>query len=144
FLASGSTPQERNRIYRDRIHEVVAARGWPAIVGDQLGRQYFRLFNAKTLLVSQLPGAACAGRVGAYDETAARAPLVALAYASHVALLVFAAFGSACWRQWRRPLAAFALLFFAYQLALYSGLHIMARYLVPMLPFLAGFGGSFL
>lgn len=144
FLSSAPTPQARNAIYTAHVRNLLAERGWFDTVKAQLGRQYFRLFSAKTLLVSQLPGAACAGRINAYAQTSMRVPLVALAYASHILLLVMAAFGIACWRRWRAPIAAFTLLLFGYQLALYLGLHIMERYIVPMLPFLAGFGGSFI
>lgn len=144
FLESASTPQQRNAMALDRIRSVVAERGLASIVAEQLGTQYFRLFNAKTLLVSQLPGPACAGHLGAYAANSLAAPLTVLAYLTHSATLVLGAFGIVLWRRWRRPLAAFLGLFLLYQLLLYAGLHVMQRYLFQMLPVLCGFAGSFL
>lgn len=144
FLASGSTPQERNAVYLDKVQGLVADRGVVTLLGDQLSRQYFRLFSAKTPLVSQLPGAACAGHLSVY-----RSPpwltrtLVVLNDSFHVLMLVAAAFGIACWRRLNRPMVL-VLLFFAYQLALFMVLHVKARFLFPMVPFLCGFAGSFL
>lgn len=114
------------------------------MLADQFGTQYFRLFNAKTLLVSQLPGTACAGRLSAYAvATPMLSPAIALAsYAAHAGTLVLAAFGLALWRRWRQPLALFAAAFLLYQLALYAGLHVMQRYLFQMMPLLCGFAGS--
>jgi 4-amino-4-deoxy-L-arabinose transferase-like glycosyltransferase len=145
YLASGATPAERNAVYLARVRALVAERGLIATLREQLGRQYFRLFSAKTLLVSQLPGAACAGHLSVY-----RTPpwlTRTLGFASvgfHALLLAAAAFGIACWR--RRPdrLAVVVALFLAYQLALFALIHVKARFLVPMLPFLCGFAGSFL
>jgi 4-amino-4-deoxy-L-arabinose transferase-like glycosyltransferase len=152
FLASGATPQQRNALYLDKVRTLVADRGLLRVVHDQLGRQYFRLFSAKTPLVSQLPGAACAGHLSAY-----RSPpwltrtLIGANDVLHVLLLAAGAFGIAC-RRWRPqvPIAqgdrllAVVVLFFAYQLALLLLIHVKARFLLPMLPFLCGFAGSFL
>jgi 4-amino-4-deoxy-L-arabinose transferase-like glycosyltransferase len=144
FLASGTTPQERNAVYRHKVETLLDERGVASVAGDQLGRQYFRLFNAKTPLLSQLPGPACAGYLSAY----AAAPWVANALtaasdAFHVATLVGFAFGIACWR--RRPERALWLIgaYLAYQLALFGILHVKARFLFPMMPFLCAFAGSF-
>jgi hypothetical protein len=41
-------------------------------------------------------------------------------------------------------LQAVVALFLAYQLLLFLLIHVKARFLLPMLPFLCGFGGSFL
>ncbi|HKE48596.1 MAG TPA: hypothetical protein VKB52_11075, partial [Rhodanobacteraceae bacterium] len=53
------------------------------------------------------------------------------------------AFGIACWR--RRPDRAIVLvaLYLAYQLALMAVLHVKARFLLPMVPFLCAFAGTF-
>ncbi len=144
FLDSAPTPQQRNAIYLDKSKALVAERGIGDVLADQFGAQYFRLFNAKTLLVSQLPGTACAGRLGAYAvATPMLSPAIALAsYAAHAGTLVLAAFGLALWRRWRQPLALFAAAFLLYQIALYAGLHIMQRYLFQMMPLLCGFAGS--
>lgn len=144
FLESAPTPQQRNAMALDRIRSVIAERGVVSVIAEQLGTQYFRLFNAKTLLVSQLPGPACAGHLGAYGQSALTTPLTALTYLTHSVTLILGAFGIVLWRRWQRPLAAFLALFLVYQLLLYAGLHVMQRYLFQMLPVLCGFAGSFL
>jgi hypothetical protein len=123
---------------------LVEKRGVFATLGEQLGKQYFRLFSAKTLLVSQLPGRVCEGRVGAYHLAAGwiSEALARLATAWHVLLLVFGALGIATWRRWRHPLVWWMALFAAYQLSLFLGLHVKARFLLPLLPFLGGFAAS--
>jgi 4-amino-4-deoxy-L-arabinose transferase-like glycosyltransferase len=151
FLASGATPRERNRVYLDKIRERLDERGVASIAGDQLGRQYFRLFSAKTPLVSQLPGPACAGHLSAYHSDPPVTGALTLANnVMHVLVLGACAFGIACWR-WRHPPAgksrgvlAVIALFLAYQLALFLLVHVKARFLLPMLPFLCGFAGSVL
>ncbi|MEZ5461072.1 glycosyltransferase family 39 protein [Dokdonella sp.] len=144
YLDSAARPQDRNAIAFDRIRKMVAERGLPDIIGEQLGTQYFRLFNAKTLLVSQMPGPACAGRLGAYAENPLGPALVGLSQAAHTITLLLCAFGVALWRRWRQPLIAFVAVYLVYQLALYFGLHVMQRYLFQMMPLLCGFAGSFL
>ena len=142
FLASAPTPQQRNALALAKIRAEVAARGLGDVLADQFGTQYFRLFNATTLHVSQLPGEACAGRLGAYRATPLTAWLVGASQAWHALTLLLAAFGIALWRHWRRPLVLLVAAFLLYQLALYAGLHVMQRYLFQMLPFLCAFGAS--
>lgn len=144
YLDSAEKPQERNALAFERIQQQIAERGLPDILGEQVGSQYFRLFNAKTLLVSQLPGPACAGRMGAYAPHPLGPVLVGLSNLTHTITLLLCAFGVAMWRRWSLPLAAFVAAYLAYQLALYLGLHVMQRYLFQMMPFLCGFAGSFL
>ena len=64
--------------------------------------------------------------------------------AFHALILATAAFGIAAWR--RRPdrLLLVLALFAGYQLALFALIHVKARFLLPLLPFLCGFAGSFL
>ncbi|MGA9422123.1 MAG: hypothetical protein WBW61_07145, partial [Rhodanobacteraceae bacterium] len=143
FLDSGATPQARNAVTMNKLRAEVAERGIGSVLRVQLGGQYFRLFSAKTTLVSQLPGPVCAGHIEAYAASWLARPLTMLAWLSHALTLVLAAFGLACWRRWRQPLAAISLLFLAYQMALFLGLHVMERYIVQMLPFLCLFAGSF-
>lgn len=145
FLASGTTPQQRNAVYRDKVRAFLAERGVAGVFGDQLGRQYFRLFSAKTPLQSQLPGAQCAGRLSFYRTPAwLTDTLVWSGNAFHALMLAGCAFGIVLWR--RRPDRALWLigLYVAYQLALFGVLHVKARFLFPMIPFLCGFAGSFL
>jgi hypothetical protein len=145
FLASGDTPAERNAVYRGKALALVRERGFLTVIGDQLGRQYFRLFSAKTPLVSQLPGPACAGHLSVYatPDWLTRT-LTIWNDAFHALILAAAAFGLACWR--RRPDAPLVLvaLYVAYQLALMLIIHVKARFLFPMMPLLCGFAGSFL
>lgn len=143
FIESAPTPQQRNAIYGDKVRAEIASRGWLDVIGGQLDSQYFRLFNAKTLLNSQLPGAACAGHLGAYAPSALATPIGWLAAASHSMLLILCAFGIALWKSWRRPFAVFCALYLGYQLVLFLGLHVMERYFFQMQPLLCGFAGSF-
>jgi 4-amino-4-deoxy-L-arabinose transferase-like glycosyltransferase len=143
FLASAATPQQRNSVYLEKVRRLVDERGVPALLADQLGRQYFRLFSAKTPLVSQLPGPACAGHLSAYHSPPwLTRGLIATNDLFHALILAAAAFGIAGWR--RRPdrLLALVALFAAYQLALFALIHVKARFLLPLLPFLCGFAGS--
>ena len=145
FLASGATPQQRNAVYLEKVRALVAERGFADVLADQFDRQYFRLFSAKTPLVSQLPGPVCAGHLSVYTSGPwlTRA-LITLNDLFHALTLTAGAFGIAFWR--RRPdrISALIALFFAYQLALLMLIHVKARFLLPMIPFLCGFGGSFL
>ncbi|WP_395679639.1 hypothetical protein [Dokdonella sp.] len=145
FLASGATPQQRNAIYLDKVRALVEERGGAPLLASQFGRQYFRLFSAKTPLVSQLPGLACAGHLSAYHTPPWLTRGLSVANdALHALILAAAAFGIAAWR--RRPDRMFVLvaLFAAYQLALFALIHVKARFLLPLLPFLCGFAASFL
>ena len=142
FLASAPTPRERNALALARVGRTLAERGIGDVLADQAGTQYFRLFSAKTLLVSQLPGPACAGRLGAYPVGASTPWIAAAAMAWHAITLVLAAFGIAFWRRWRHAVALLVASFLLYQLALYFGLHVMQRYLFQMLPFLCAFAGT--
>ena len=51
FLASGTTPQQRNAVYAEKIEALLDERDIATVVTDQLGRQYFRLFSSKTPLL---------------------------------------------------------------------------------------------
>lgn len=144
YLALPGTPQQRNATMLEESAQIVREQGVLATLGEQLGKQYFRLFSAKTLLVSQLPGRACKGRMGAYhlDSAMLVQLLSLLAIGWHVHVLLYGALGLAAWRRWRQPLLWWIGLFVAYQLALFLGLHVKARFLLPMLPFLGGFAAS--
>lgn len=142
FIRSGATPQQRNAAAMQDIRATLAERGWMDLFLEQLGTQYFRLFNVKTLLESQMPGAACSGHLGAYGDHPLLPALTASSRIAHSLILVLFAFGVALWQRWRAPLAALTAAFLLYQLALYFGLHVMERYLFQMLPFMCGFAGS--
>jgi len=145
FLASAQTPQQRNALYLDKVRALVAERGAGSMIADQVGRQYFRLFSAKTPLLSQLPGPACSGHLSVYTTSPwLTTTLTAASGVFHVLMLAAGAFGLAGWRRRPNPLLAIVALFLAYQLALFLPIHVKARFLLPMLPFLCGFAGSFL
>jgi len=145
FLASGSTPQQRNAVYLGKVREWVAGHGLGNVLAAQLGRQYFRLFNAKTLLVSQLPGPACAGHLSTYHTAPwLTRTLTWLNHASHALILVAAAFGLACWRRRMGMLHLVVVLLAAYQLVLFAFIHVKARFLLPLMPFLCGLAGEVL
>ena len=145
FLASGATPRERNAVYLDKVRRYVADKSVAAVLVAQFDRQYFRLFNAKTLLVSQLPGPACAGHLSVYRTSPIVTQLLTVGNdAAHVLILAAAAFGVACWRRRIGMLHVIVALFLAYQLALFSLIHVKARFLLPMLPFLCGLAGDVL
>ncbi len=139
FLESGATPQQRNTVYTGLILDQIEQHGLATLAAERLSVQYFRLFSAKTLLVSQLHGESCAGRLGAYSAAAPAPWISASAQAAHALTLVLAAFGIALWRRWDRAVLLVAAAFLLYQLALYSGLHVMARYVFQMMPFLCLF-----
>jgi len=144
FLASGATPEQRNAVYLRKVDDLIAERGIARVAADQIGRQYFRLFNAKTPLISQLPGPACAGHLSVYPASPAVSRTLTIANdIFHALMLAGCAFGIACWR--RRPGFAFWLIaaYLTYQLALMAMLHVKARFLFPMIPFLCAFAGTF-
>ena len=169
FIASGATPSQRNAVYLEKIRTLVAERGVIGVLGAQLSRQYFRLFNAKTPLVSQLPGPACSGHLSVYRTPPWLTRTLTVANdVLHALLLAAAAFGIAGWRKQRgavrqrntiptqtlllkgraseqalrATLTLLAGLFLAYQLALFLLIHVKARFLLPLLPFLCGFAGN--
>lgn len=145
FLASGSTPRERNAVYLDKVRGHVADEGVANVAVAQLERQYFRLFNAKTLLVSQLPGPACAGHLSVYRTSPIVTRLLAVGNdVAHALILALAALGLACRRRRIGMLHVVVALFFAYQFALFALIHVKARFLLPMLPFLCGLSGDVL
>lgn len=146
YLESAETPAERRRIYLDRSRRLVERRGvWP-VLRDKLSKQYFRLFSAKTNLVSQLPGDLCRGHIPSYRDPPPPvvAGLTLASHGVHLATLVAFAFGIVLWRRWRRPLALTVGGLLAYQLALYFVLHAESRYAVQLWPLLCLFAGWFL
>jgi hypothetical protein len=144
YMESGATPDARNAWAWQRVREHVDATPPLALARDQLDKQYYRLFESKTLLLTQLPGPACAGYRGAYRD-ASPAAVGAVRWSSHAAhalMLAGFAFGLCLWRRWRVLAPWLLLAFVGYQLALYTALHVQARYLLPMVPVFAVFGGA--
>jgi hypothetical protein len=144
YLQSGATPDARNAWAWREIRAHVDATPLIEIARAQLDRQYFRLFEAKTLLLTQLPGPACAGYRGAYRDASPAAVGVVrwTSHAAHALMLASFAFGLCLWLRWRTLAPWLLLAFVGYQLALYAGLHVQARYLLPMVPVFCVFGGA--
>lgn len=144
YVSLPGTPQQRNAAMLERAEAIVERQGFGTTLIAQLSRQYFRLFSAKTPLLSQLPGPACAGFAGVYRGvgTALVDATIVLAGFWHALTLAGAAFGLAFWRRWREPLFWWIALFASYQFALFLGLHVKARFLLPLLPFLCGFAAN--
>jgi hypothetical protein len=144
YRASGETPDQRDAWAWRKIDARVATDGLPALVVAQLQRQYYRLFESKTLLLTQLPGPRCAGYLGSYAPVPAWIAGL-LRWSSHLAqalTLAGFAFGLFLARGWRAPGRWLLLAFVGYQLALYLGLHVQSRYLLPMMPVFCGFAGD--
>lgn len=144
YLQSGDNADQRNAWAWREIRKRFAETPPGTLLADQLGRQYFRLFASKTLLLTQLPGPACAGYLGSYPPTPP-AVLSVVRWSSHLAhaLMLFGfALGLCLVRDWRTPWLWIVLGLLGYQLALYLGLHVKARYLFPIVPFFCGFAAN--
>lgn len=144
YLNSGTNADQRNEWAKKEIKEKIEKSSISEILLQQVKRQYFRLFESKTLLLSQLPGPTCGGYLQAYQ--AVPAPVVSVmrwtSHFFHALTLAGFAIGLCLWRDWRKPWLWGALAFITYQLGLFSILHVKARYLLPMLPLFCGFAGE--
>jgi 4-amino-4-deoxy-L-arabinose transferase-like glycosyltransferase len=138
YQKSAEDHRERNRLLDAKIRALVRERGWPRVLGDQLSRQYFRLFDKDSFLTDQLPGGAFTERRRGY--LGASRPLAAAvrwtSYGIYALILVGAAFGLALTSPRSRPWAWTVLAFLAYNLAIFLLLHVKTRYRVQFLPFL--------
>lgn len=134
---SAASFDERNRIVVTQIRDFIRERGPVAVVRAQLSKQWFRLFDAGCYLTDQLPGGAAfeSGRAGYLGVPwVLGRVLAATAIGSIVMLLVLAPagfiFGGYRTHRWVGVL----LLFVAYNLILFLGLHVKTRYRIQMLP----------
>jgi 4-amino-4-deoxy-L-arabinose transferase-like glycosyltransferase len=96
WIASADNHVDRNRILRTRIRDLIRVRGLPAVLSDQLSKQWFRLFNPSCYLTDQLPGGAARERVGTgYPGVGPRLgrTVVAATVSSILVLLVIAPAG---------------------------------------------------
>lgn len=152
YLASGEDWGERQEVLHREIRELVAERGVVDVLGDQLWRQYFRLFDRDSYLTEQLPGGALAGGPRGYREppAAVAAALRTASYLPYALLLVLAAAGvalgtkslpSASTSPRRRGWWWLLLAFAGYNLALFLLLHVKSRYRVQLLPALILYAG---
>ena len=154
WRASAATFHERNALLAGRVEALVRERGPARLLGDQLGRQYYRLFGAPSFLDDQLPGGAIAAQgYGYVGPPAWAAGLLRLWSQAHYALLLAAAAFGVWLLPWRRrdtratseaddgaiengrAWLLVAAAFIAYNLALLLFLHVKTRYRVPLLPF---------
>jgi hypothetical protein len=144
YVASGSDSDQRNAWAWSEVSAEVEETTLPALLWRQLAKQYFRLFESKTLLVGQLPGPACAGYLGAYPDVPGWLALIVRwsSHLFHALILAGFAFGLCMQRSWRRLGLWLLLGFLGYQLAIYLGLLAIARYLLPMMPVMCGFAGD--
>lgn len=144
WLSSGSNLAERNAASGRRIRELVAARGVPAILAAQLGKQYFRLFDAESFLTDQLPGGAISERGYGYVEPPAALArgVRAAALTAGVGILLAAAAGVVLApRPLGMPLRLLGW-FLLYNLALLLVLHVKTRYRVQLAPALLAFAAQ--
>jgi len=138
YRDSAPTPGERDAIAWRKSGDLVREQGAWTVLGRQLGRQYFRLFDKDSFFTVQLPGGVQAKRGHGY---VAAAPAVSsalryLSYGLYALILVGAAIGvSVSPLRGRRGLQI-ALAFVVYNLLLFLVLHVKSRYRLQFLPFL--------
>lgn len=139
FQRAGPDFAARNRATREAIRAFASERGWPSILAGQLAKQPFRLLGHETFFTTQLPGGPRAGY--AFRSPALARALRGWAYAWHALILGAGAFGLA-FLAFGRPgwMHALAVLL-ALNAAVFLFLHAKTRYLLPLLPVFALFGG---
>lgn len=144
YMASGTTPDARNAWAWRQVVSRLESEGVATVLWRQLDKQYYRLFESKTLLLGQLQGPACAGYIGAYPDTPRWLALTVrwTSHLFHALILAGCAFGLFLQRDWRRPALWLLLAYVAYQLALFVGVLAIARYLLTLTPVLCGFAGD--
>lgn len=127
---------------RERFIDQMNRNGWVNEALDQVPRQYRRLLDPQTFLVTQLPDGPRSAYAGERDGLARG--MAAWTYVWHGAILLLAGMG--VWMiSWRRPSLWWLFGgFLAYNLALFLLVHVKTRFLLQMwpaiLPFaLAGF-----
>lgn len=145
YFASAETPAERRSLYRRRIRAEVAERGLLDVLRYKLAYQPYRLLNAKTNLVTQLPGPVCRGHNPRYRDPPAPAVagLVLASHGMHLATLTAFAFGLAFWRRWREPTTWVLLGLLGYFAAVFFVGHAESRYALWIWPLLCVFAGGF-
>jgi len=141
YLESADDVDGRTRILWSRIGSLVAEQGVYRLVRDQLAKQYVRLFDPESFFTAQLPGGALQDVPSGYHGVSRglAAFLRALSWASYFALLALVTVGVAA-RPWRhmgrveRAWIAVFVLFFFYNVAMFSVLHVVSRYRIALLP----------
>jgi hypothetical protein len=142
YEASAGTPRERNAALREKIRDKIRGEGLLTVLGRQLSRQYFRLFDKDSFLTAQLLAEA-PGRVAPHPlEAALRSSLRTASHLLYALLLAGAAFGIAVRPPRGTPGLRIALGFLAYNLVIFLVLHVKSRYRVQLMPFLFLYFGS--
>jgi hypothetical protein len=146
YLQGAPDPSAREAVLRTKIARLVAERGvWP-LLRAQLGRQYFRLFHHDSFFTEQLPGGGITAQGYGYVTPPAWLAAVLLTWgaALYGCVLVAAALALATRLEpgVQRAWLAVAILFVAYNLALFLVLHVMSRYRVQFLPVLDLLAGA--
>jgi len=130
----------RNEIYRQKIKGLVRDRGLAKTLGNQLAKQYFRLFDHDSFFTTQLPG----GPRSSYKfrEGAVSSGLRLYSHAFHALLLAAGAVGLARLRVLRLDWPQFLALLLLFNLALFLFVHVKTRYLMQLVPVFAFFGAT--
>ncbi len=138
YKKSAPTFPERRQILWRKIRDLASERGIPSLLGGQLGRQYFRLFDKDSFFTDQLPGGVIVGHGGGYRDPppAIAAVLRGATHALYAAILVGAVAGMVVRPPKGNPWLWVGLAFLAYNLAIFLLLHVKSRYRVQLLPFL--------
>lgn len=132
YMASGRTPEERDRVAFAHVKEKVEAQGLTRIVRQQLEKQYVRLFDKNSFFTDQLAG----GRFRPQEAVPAPAALArAAAWALYGVTLALAGIGLFVvpWSVIRSRLWL-PLLYLFYCVGILLVLHVKTRYRVAFLP----------
>ena len=153
YLQSAPDPPTRDAVVRAKIERLVEERGIWQVLRAQLGRQYFRLFHHDSFFTDQLPGGGIAARGFGYVTPPAWLVAVLRTWATalysgvlvaaalSIIFLIGRATGKATGPPVHRGWLTVAILFIAYNLAVFLVLHVMSRYRVQFLPVLDLFAG---
>src|SRR6185295_10723505 len=138
YLRSAPEPRARDAVLRAKIARLVEERGVGQLLRAQLGRQYFRLFHRDSFFTEQLPGGGIAAAGYGYPAPPGwlAATLRIWAASLYGGVLIAAALAVAMAPAAQRAWLAVAILFVAYNLALFLVLHVMSRYRVQLMPVL--------
>jgi len=121
YLTLGADARERHEALGSEIAQLVRERGVLDLLGSQLGRQYFRLFDKDSFLTDQLPGGAIRQAGSGYlgHNRLLSSGLRWISYTSYLGLLLFAALGLAVLPRSTLQRLTPLLLFVVYNLALF-------------------------
>jgi len=146
YAKSGATFLERDAELREKIRGRLKGQSLPGVIGGQLDKQYFRLFDKDSYLTDQLPGGFAVERYRAGYLRAgpiSAAGVRAVSYSSYGLLLFLAPFGFVVWRFKDRKWVAVLLLFVGYNLAIFLLFHVKTRFWIQLLPvFFMGAGAA--